>query len=103
MLLLDLLTVPVLVAVAFAVGVLAMVFELAFPAVPSGVFARDRLVEANSRLRATASTQDGPARAQMLELSGGTEPGRSAAPPVPAVAAPGQGRSRVYAVMDSEP
>jgi MFS family permease len=68
LMLLDRLSVTGLIAIAFGIGVLTMVHELAFPALLPGLLPPDRLVEANSRLRASLSVADvaGPSLAGVL-------------------------------------
>ncbi|MFD5326746.1 MFS transporter [Streptomyces sp. NPDC127092] len=55
---LDILTIPQLLAVTFLVGVMTVFFEIAYMSYLPGLVGRDRLMEANGRLQASASTAE---------------------------------------------
>jgi MFS family permease len=55
---LDVLTVPQLLAVTFLVGVMTVFFEIAYMSYIPGLVGRERLMEANGKLQASASTAE---------------------------------------------
>ncbi|MHB9860447.1 MFS transporter [Streptomyces sp. YIM S03343] len=55
---LDVLTIPQLLVVTFLVGVMTVFFEIAYMSYLPGLVGRERLMEANGRLQASASTAE---------------------------------------------